>query len=64
MEFDPPAGGWTFDWPLWLLIPLALMWMYFAWREPKDGKEHHDGWFVAPAVMTVAAFVGAWWLSL
>ena len=66
MEMDPPPPGTpgVVDLPLWLLIPLGLMWVYFAWREPNDDKRHHDGWFVLPSIISIMAFVGVAWLGL
>lgn len=63
-EIEPPPDGGTnlFDLPIWLLVPLALMWVVWAWREPKNGGPN-PGWYVPPTVITVMAVIALAGLS-
>ena len=60
-EIEPAQQG-IFDTPLWLLLVLAAVWIFFVLREPKDGNT--EGWYVPPTIITIAAFVIAAGLGL
>lgn len=62
-EIEPPPPGMGFDFPVWLLIPLAIMWCVWVWKQPKE-LDRQEGWFVPPAIITVVAFIGAIGLGL
>ena len=62
IEPPPPGSPGVFDLPVWLLIPLALMWVFFAMREPKNGGPNY-GWYTLPAIVTVVAGIAVAGLS-